>query len=337
MVYSLLRRRRRGVRPPILLSAIRDGVPSAAITHTRPYDAYEVSSGGVLTLRGSGVIRGQHYPIDPTTGQRIRTTLLEGARMNRFAYTTDLTDAVWQVIRITRTVNAATAPHGATTATLVVPTTSSGNRYVLQDTPSLTAGQVYTDTWYVRAAGYEWVQLTGSNGFPQSWVNFNISTGAQGNSSLSAGEIARITALGDGWYRISLTLTVSTSVSSGRMILVFLPDNSTTRLPGWAGDGTSGYYLWGPQRENASFASSYIRNPGTGTASRATDTATVDAPAGELYQRYIDRATNTWVDSIQTVAAGNRTLTLDREYQHAVVFQPGITLAQARAELGVAA
>jgi hypothetical protein len=77
-----------------------------------------------------------------------------------------------------------------------------------------------------------------------------------------------ITSFGNGWYRCTIT---GTGTGSTAWPWVY-PNQQAT----YAGDGTSGIYIWGAQFEVGSPPSSYIPTSGS-TATRAAETLTVPA------------------------------------------------------------
>ncbi|MCK5577842.1 MAG: hypothetical protein KAI14_05935 [Dehalococcoidales bacterium] len=188
--------------------------------------------------------------------------LIEGASTNKLLYSEELDNAAWGKTEATVTANAIVSPDGNTTADKVIPSVVFAAHHLLQNL-AVTSGTIYTQTFYIKAAGYQYVQLTGSVGFPLSYVNFDI---INGDITANPGAVdATITPLKDGWFRISLPLT-ATSTESGRIILAIINSGTATRLENFAGDGASGIYVWGAQIEELPFASSYIPTTTTSVA-----------------------------------------------------------------------
>jgi hypothetical protein len=122
------------------------------------------------------------------------------------------------------------------------------------------------------------------DGTSTSGVIYNVSTGVFASSS---GTVAAhsSTALSNGWYRISLS--VSTAAGAGNVSIRPVNDSSSDNF---AGDGTSGLYLWGAQLEAGAFPTSYIKTEGT-SATRSADIATI--PAGVSFSSWYNQSQGT--------------------------------------------
>lgn len=90
---------------------------------------------------------------------------------------------------------------------------------------------------------------------------YDLTTGAVGGTWLSPDD-ADIVPLGGGKYRVFITAT-ATATASGNVDL-HLSNSLASAFPGYAGDGTSGVYIWGYQVEDGAGASTY--KPTTGDA-----------------------------------------------------------------------
>lgn len=167
--------------------------------------------------------------------------------------------------------NAIASPDGTVTADLIVPDTTSGQHGVFR-TVTTVSGTAYTSSVYAKAGGYNWLYMTEANNVTAQ-ASFNISTGVLGTVSGTGSPSATITAVGNGWYRCTLTFTpISTSSN------IQLRANSADGGFAFTGNGTSGIYLYGAQLEAGSFATSYIPTT-TATATRSADVAQVSTAA----------------------------------------------------------
>ena len=192
----------------------------------------------------------------------------ELARTNLFTYSEQPDNAAWTKTAATVSANAIASPDGSMSADKIIPTVSATSHWLSQTT-SVSLGVNYTKTFYVKAGGYNFIQITGSTGFDTQYANFNLSTGAIGNIS-GPGITATIRAVGIGWYRVSATLACILTTVVGRMLIAVSDADYAARLPSFTGDGTSGVYLWGAQIEAGSFASTYIPTTTTAVTRNAT-------------------------------------------------------------------
>jgi hypothetical protein len=173
---------------------------------------------------------------------------------NMLLYSENFELANWVRTGVTITANANTAPDGTSTADLMVPNATDFSKFILQDT-QIANGGVYTQSVFVKAGGYNFAQLTPSTRFPLvDYVNFNLSTGAIGNSSGTLNPT--ITSVGNGWYRISITATAN-STGAGRFLIAAINADTNSRAPAFIGDGTSGILIWGAQLEQRSSVTAY--------------------------------------------------------------------------------
>jgi hypothetical protein len=97
--------------------------------------------------------------------------------------------------------------------------------------------------------------------------HFNLQTGTPGQQTGNT-NTPSITPVGNGWYRCSITYT-ATAASD---LIIFNVANGDGVFS-FAGDNTSGIYLWGAQLEAGAFATSYIPTT-TATVTRAADIST---------------------------------------------------------------
>jgi hypothetical protein len=186
--------------------------------------------------------------------------LLEPSRTNLALYSNDLSNAAWSNSYSTITSNAAISPDGTTNANKVVETTDTGLHRTGQGAIAVTSGQVYTFSFYAKAAERNELELQRINTSGTVFNNISVTTADLILGTLSVGlnvTSSSINSVGDGWYRISLSLT-AIATGSGGLNIGMQKDGNVSYL----GDGTSGVYIYGFQAEQGSYATSYIPTQG---------------------------------------------------------------------------
>ena len=176
-----------------------------------------------------------------------QTTAL--AEQNLFVYSQQYVNLAgqWGTLNTTMTINASTAPDETSTANNIVPTTTNGAHYISQ-LVTLSVGTTYTVSFFAKPNGYNYIEieLLGS----VTAAVYDISAGTVGTTLGSP--TTSIVSVGNGWYRCTLTKTISTA---GTAVRVYLEPSNGTAV--YAGNGTSGVYLWGAQLEQRSSATAY--------------------------------------------------------------------------------
>lgn len=183
--------------------------------------------------------------------------LMEASRTNLMTFSQDLAGADWSALQSTLSSNSTAAPDGTVTADLVTEDgASSAHGYVNNRT--LAVSTTYTTSFWAKANGRTWVAFRATG---TGWLNsdqaafFNIS-GAGAIGTLGAGITATITAFPNGWYRCTATYATAAAAGTGTGTRIALASADNTQI--YAGNSTSGAYLWGVQQEAGAFASSYI-------------------------------------------------------------------------------
>jgi hypothetical protein len=148
-------------------------------------------------------------------------------------------------------INAIVAPDGTTTADKFTEDSSTGGHNVGE--AATTTAAAHTFSVYAKAAERTFILLYQNQGFIGQ--TFNLATGELGGTGGQvAPTSASITAVGNGWYRCSITTTTPAASTSHRVYL--MPSDAGSVV--YTGDGTSGVYLWGAQLNLGSFALTYI-------------------------------------------------------------------------------
>ena len=251
---------------------IRSSVTAYTATTTQAITNYIPK----LQSAASGVAR---FDNNPTTGESLGL-LIEESRTNLLTYSSDYTNAVWTKTNTTITSAANVAPDGTQTAQKVVESTSSSG-HELYEAVTLVSGNSYTWSGYFKAAGRNWVAFLAQDASGNT-TYFDLQNGVVGTNA--SGNTASITSVGNGWYRCTLTRTVS-GTSGYWHILTASANNTVT----YTGDGFSGYFVWGAQVELGAFATSYIPT----VASQVTRAADAASMTGTNFSTWYNQAEGT--------------------------------------------
>jgi len=244
------------------------GIGLCLVDGTPNYDATSAATQSVYIWGAQSAVGSTAKPYFPTTdrlnvprltyqngGGGCPSLLLEPQRTNYFTYSEQFDNADWTKTNATITANSTTSPDGTQNADTVTPTTTNGVHRIQQD--KATVSQIFTQSIFAKANGYNFVAI--ENGGEIAY--FNINTGVVG--TVSAGT-ASIQNMGNGWYRCIFT---ATAVNSKSYFYVANADNSIS----FAGDATSGIFVWGCQFEAGSYATSYIGPTTSASATRVAD------------------------------------------------------------------
>jgi hypothetical protein len=173
----------------------------------------------------------------------------------------------WQTSNLTSVVNVGVtkAPDGSErTVDLLIADTTSGSHNFTQTFSNLTAGQDYTATFYVKAAGNQRSISIAESGAFQS-AQYHLDTGRVVFNPSERLPNATLLELDNGWYR--LTFTYNALNANARPIVSLRgSDGSAT----FAGTGNDGIYVWGAQLEAGTVSTALIA---TTTASAASSDA----------------------------------------------------------------
>lgn len=209
---------------------------------------------------------GPRFDYNPVT-LTSRGLLVEESRTNLLRYSEDLTNAQWTLSSATVTANAVVAPDGTTTADKLVEDTATITHLAVNTVT--TTATATTFSVYAKPAGRTWIALAVfDSGAAERITYFDIAAGTVGTTG--TGITATITPAGDGWYRCAVT--IATAIAGANQCRVYLTTGNGVIV--YAGDGTSGAYIWGAQVEAGGFATSYIPTAANALV-RSADVATV--------------------------------------------------------------
>ena len=238
---------------------------ASLVTFTRASSGTYVGSDGVLKTAVTDAPRFDH---NPTTGESLGL-LVEEARTNLILRSEEFDNASWGKFAASITANNAIAPNGASTADALIPNTTT-TFHLCNQGFTLVNGTTYTFSIYLKAAGYNFVLLNTSTGSASGNAGpiINLSNGTKAGF-LAVDYPTLIQSVGNGWYRVSYQYT-----SNGTFGVIDINTLPTSSISAYAGDGTSGIYIWGAQLEAGAFATSYIPTT-SATVTRAADVASI--------------------------------------------------------------
>jgi hypothetical protein len=195
------------------------------------------------------------------------------------------------------TSNTQVSPDGTTTADTYTQGATPGSARI-QQTYTVSSGAQITQSIFVKKSVGTHIRFsiadsaTVTNG-GGAW--FNLDTGAVGTSGATgAGTFtsASISALPNGWYRLSVTVAVPATTGYLFLLYVASADNSGTRL------ANGEVFLWQAQAETGSVATSPIVTT-AGTASRVADVVSLTGASsligqteGVVYAEVVSRSVN---------------------------------------------
>ena len=290
------------IRPSLLLDFANSKSVDSRIAFTRASAATYYDDKGVLQL-----VRDNKPRIDfnPTTGE-CNGLLIEEQRTNLLTYSSEFNNAAWQKTRASIISNIIVAPDGTLTGDKLVEDTTAGSHTVRNATSvTIASGTTLTASAYFKAAEgtFATIGIGDGAGINISRATFNLSSETitvtyTANANVST-PITSFTPVGNGWYRCSVTATVSNVTVAQAWYWKGQNSNGTGS---YTGDGNSGIYIWGAQLEVGAFPTSYTPTTATFTsrASSATyfDSTGILRTAGVNQARYgygYDSASGKWV------------------------------------------
>lgn len=259
----------------------------------------EAASAATTYTRNNGGVFPPRFDYDPVT-LAAKGLLIEEQRTNLALQSQTFDNAAWTKLNATVTANATTAPDGTSAADFVVPDTTNNQHGVFQSVTTA-SGTAYTHSVYAKAGGYDWLYMTEGNNVTAQ-ASFNLATGALGTVSGTGSPSATITPVGNGWYRCTLTLTPIASPHNIQFRAVNANGGGA-----FAGNGTSGIYIYGAQLEAGAFATSYIPT----VASQVTRTADQCSIVAPNFAPWYNQSEGTFVASFD-MAGGSAALSSNR-------------------------
>ncbi|KAA0573326.1 hypothetical protein FZ983_30395 [Azospirillum sp. B21] len=235
-------------------------VPSGVITGSS--GKWVMGQNGLLTYVASGTAPIEYAPVTSA----LRGLRIEESRVNRVMYSAAFDNAAWTKFGATVSPNVAFAPDGTFTADKLIDDTSTGVHaaYQAATVPAgVICGSVHASA-AERSKGEVMLYNDTDGIFVSAYFDLATGTIAMNSGTGSCG----IEVVGN-YYRPWVS---GTTAAANSRLYVRLRNNSGGTS--YAGDGSSGMYVWGTQVEAGSFPTSYIPTTSS-TVTRAADVNTL--------------------------------------------------------------
>lgn len=174
------------------------------------------------------------------------------ANRNLLKFSEQFDNAVWAKNNASVLANAETSPIGGTTADEMVEAANTALHFLSQSATLASGG--CTASIYVKQNTRSGI-LIRENSVTGAFASFDVAAGSVLASG--SGGSGLITDVGGGWYRCAMSYNVT--VPGFTNFGYFLLPDAATNFSGatYAGDGTSGIFIWGAQLELGSTVTAY--------------------------------------------------------------------------------
>lgn len=233
----------------------------------------------------TGAINQARFDHNPTTGESLGL-LIEEQSTNLITYSQTFNLSTWLIGSAgTVTNNTIVAPDGTLTGNTF---TRTGATYLAY--PITATAQNYTSSFYYKAGTAPNIQLSFADGGSTVGSIVTVNTATQAltivNNGSTTGSTATITAVGNGWYRVSLTVLAVAGT-------YYIGVNSAV--------GTGTTFIWGAQLEAGAFATSYIPT----VASQVTRSADSASMIGTNFSSWYNNAQGSvYIEAIPSAVQG---------------------------------
>ena len=181
-------------------------------------------------------------------------SLVEIPRTNLALQSQTFDNASWNKANVTVLANVTVtdAPDGTLTAEKLIENATNTQHFINQGI-NVVAGITYTQSIFVKSAERFRFRLEFPTGqfATNDRIVFDLSNGTFSGVAGSP----TMTQLSDGWWRITISSTCTTSGVSN-FVPMIMPNSGTSTI--YLGDGTSGIFIWGAQYQTGNVATEYI-------------------------------------------------------------------------------
>ena len=240
---------------------------------SRDSSATVVNKDGLIETVGSGQPRIDYK--DDSKG----ALLLEPSRTNLVTYSEDIFNFSTSNLNVTINSNQTTSPSGGL-ADKIEENNVDGNHAARRLSGiSVVASQSYTFSFFAKKDERSVVGISNTIGGNGKSAFIDIENGVILSSDFSTSSIENY---GNGWYKINLTDTATNDTDYDVRIYTSIQDGSFSHQ----GVVGYGFYIWGVQLEQGSYATSYIPTQGSSVTRLAdnidTDFGTILPLSGEV-------------------------------------------------------
>jgi hypothetical protein len=215
--------------------------------------------------------------LDYSGGASCPALKLEPQRTNAQTFSEDLTQgSAFGTGSTSISANVTTSPDGYTNADKVVEDATTARHEVYGK--SLAFSGTSSVSFFAKAAERRYLSAFVAGNPALGGATFDLQTGTI--TETSGGTTAKIEDYTNGWYRCSFTTTSTTTTT---LYLCLRTNGGAPNVETYAGDGTSGLYIWGVQTEiSASYPSSYINTLSTAVTRVGDDSYTASLQSASL-------------------------------------------------------
>ena len=281
------------ISPSLSLNFARSKTLDPRITFSRTSTATRINGQGLIEVIPANSARFDHS-YDPVSGTvRSLGLLVEESRSNLITYSEEFDDASWSLTNSSILKADIISPDGSKNAYILKEDTSNGEHAIRRASQFFSSGVSYTASFFVKKYNdsIRKIEIRASNLF---WggarVVFNPTNGEI--EIIGSPGVVKIDKLNNGWYRVCITTTATTSGSTVTFGLGIYPDNDRV----YTGDGVSGIYIWGAQLEQGSFPTSYIPTSGS-TVTRTADNVSM---RGDNFSSWYNQSEGSFFGAGQT-------------------------------------